>query len=364
MEGTLSKFFRLQFAPPRFLSMPAMGIDISVSGIKAVSLKETSKGLILDQFGEEPLPEGAIVRGEIENHEAIIQVLKTIRKKYGVERANITLPEARTYLFEADVQGKEKQEWHTQVEQHLDEYIPLPPGEVVFDFVPVMEKEGQTHLAGVGVARRIVDLSLSVFDEADISVESIEAETFAIPRAVLPRGNTETVLIIDFGRMTTKLIVATRGIPLFATTLDIGGHAITLAIQKHAEVSEEEAKRVKIEQGLIVDGTESGYLDAMISTVSVIREEIVKRLEYWQGRATEGGVHAPVTRAILVGGNASLRGFAEYLETSLRVPVELGDVFVNLAGRDEWLPEIPYTESLAYATVVGLALRRYTNADV
>ena len=152
--------------------------------------------------------------------------------------------------------------------------------------------------------------------------------------------------------------------PLLATTLDIGGHAITLAIQKFANVSEEEAKKIKAEQGLVVGENEGGYLDAMISTVSVIREEIVKRLEYWQAQAGQSPFRSPVTRAILIGGNASLRGFAEYLESSLHIPVELGDVFSNLAGRDAWLPEIDYTESLAYSTVVGLALRRYHHTDV
>jgi Tfp pilus assembly PilM family ATPase len=65
----------------------------------------------------------------------------------------------------------------------------------------------------------------------------------------------------------------------------------------------------------------------------------------------------PVTHAILVGGNASVRGLSEYLEGALRVPVVSGDVFTNLASRDAWIPSLDYTESLAYATAIGLALR-------
>ena len=97
----------------------------------------------------------------------------------------------------------------------------------------------------------------------------------------------------------------------------------------------------------------------MLSTVSVIREEIIRRLDYWQSRSAAGGVHEPVTRAILAGGNATVRGLPEYLETSLKIPVELGDVFVNLAPRESWLPPLDYLESLAYGTAIGLALREY-----
>lgn len=359
MPGMFNRFLRVQFAPPRFLSMPTAGIDISVSGIKVVSLKETYKGLILDTFGEEPLPEGAIVGGEITDHAVVIETLKRIAKKYNVQNANITLPEARSYLFEASVTGHTPEEWKTEVEQHLDEYIPLPSSEVTFDVTPLSTDSEKTHLVGVGVARRVVDLALSVFDEAHIGVQAIEGETFAAPRALLPHGNQETVLIIDFGRTTTKLVIVNKRIPVFATTLDIGGHALTLAIQKALGVTEEEAKKVKAERGLIAGNENDEYLAAMLTTVSAIREEIVKRLQYWQERAVTGTPHEPVTKAILAGGNATVRGLSEYLESALHVPVELGDVFTNLAKREVWLPPVEYMESLAYATAIGLALRKH-----
>jgi Tfp pilus assembly PilM family ATPase len=97
----------------------------------------------------------------------------------------------------------------------------------------------------------------------------------------------------------------------------------------------------------------------MLSTVSTIREEILRRLDYWQTRAVASGAHEPVSRALIIGGNATLKGLPEYLAAGLKMPVDLGDVFTNLASRDHWLPPVDYTESLAYATAIGLALRQY-----
>ncbi len=360
MNGAFTRFLRAEFAPPSYLSQPTAGIDISASGIKLAVLKERSHGLELAAFEDVGLPEGAIVGGEITDSKAVIEALKTLTKPYRVATANITLPEARTYLFEAEVPGRSMRELRTAVEQHLDEYVPLPPAEVVFDIVPVVRTGDTTHVVGVGVAHRVVDLALSVFDEAGIRVRSIEGETFGVPRALLPTGNSETVLIIDIGRTTTKLDIVSHRIPVFATTLDIGGQALTSAVQKYFGVTEEEAKRVKAERGLVPSEENAEYLASMLSTVSVIREEVTKRLEYWQGRAAVGSAHEPVTRAILAGGNATLRGLPEYLESTLKVPVELGDVFTNLASRDHWLPPIDYMESLAYATAIGLALREHS----
>jgi len=216
-------------------------------------------------------------------------------------------------------------------------------------------------VVGIGYARRVADATMQVFEDAGIEVRSLESETFALPRAILPHGDTETVMIIDIGKTTTKLLVVSHRLPRFATTLEVGGHALTLAVQKHFGVTEEEAKRVKAEQGLVAGTDNAEYQAAMLTTVSVIREEIVRRLDYWQSRAGQIPAHEPVTRAILVGGNATVRGLPEYLGASLKIPVELGDVFKNLASRDDWLPQVDYMESLAYGTAVGLALREYVS---
>jgi Tfp pilus assembly PilM family ATPase len=167
------------------------------------------------------------------------------------------------------------------------------------------------------------------------------------------------VLIIDIGKSSTKLLVVSKRLPRLATTLDIGGHALTLAVQKYFGVTEEEAKRVKAERGLTPGPDNDEYIAAMLSTLSVIREEILRRIDYWNSRQSAVAEHEPVSRAIIVGGNATVRGLPEYLEVSLKIPVELGDVFTNLAPRTDWLPPIDYMESLAFGTAIGLALREY-----
>lgn len=359
----VSEFFRaarIAFPPPRYLNEPAVGIDISTSGIKMVRTTLRPHGLELAASDACPLPSGAFAGGEIADHGAVVKALLTVAKRQNIHTAQVSLPESKAYLFETDVTGKGPGEWCTAVEQHVDEYVPLPPAEVAFDLVPVAKNADATHVAGVGYARRVVDETLRAFDDAGIGVSSLEGETFSVPRALLPHGDQETVLIIDIGKTTSKLIIVEARIPRFATTLDIGGHSLTLAVQKHFGVTEEEARRIKADRGLIAGGTGSDeYIAAMLSTVSAIREEIVRRLDYWQTRAASAALHKPVSRVLLAGGNATLLGLPEYLEAALKVPVGLADVFTNFASRDYWLPPMNYMESLAYATAIGLALRTY-----
>lgn len=356
-QNLLSRITRLEFAPPRYLALPAAGIDVSASGVKLAVVEERLHGFELVRYGAERLPLEAIKGGEITDRAAIVNAVRSLARAHGVRFANIALSESRSYLFEAEVPGTDQKAWCTSIETRLDEYVPLPPSEVAFDAVPLGRSGDATRVLGVGYAHRVIEEALSVFDEAGITVRSVENEMFSVPRALMAPEDTDTVLVIDIGRTTTKLAIVAGQVPRFATTLDVGGHALTLAVQKHFGVSEEEAKRVKAERGIVRTEENAEYLAAMLSTVSVIREEIMRRLEYWQSRAAAGSTHEPVTRAILIGGNATVRGLSEYLETSLKVPVALGDVFTNLAPKEHWLPPLDYLESLAYATALGLALR-------
>lgn len=340
------------------MALPLAGVDLSTSGVKAVRLTEGTHGLMLDHYVEARLPAGAFTDGEIVDRASVVEALKMAAEAAGISAANVALPESKSYLFETAVPGADKPERRVAIEQHLDEYVPLPPEEVVFDFLSSGKNErDEVLVTGIGFARRIVDGTLSVFDEAGIGVRALEGETFASSRALLSYGDESSVLIIDVGKTTTKISIVVRHIPRFATTINIGGHALTLAVQKYFGVTESEARKVKSERGIMPDPGNDEYIAAMMSTVSAIRDEISKHLSYWQERAIPGSLREPVTHALLVGGNASVRGLPEYLEGTLRIPVAAGDVFTNLASRDTWVPSLDYTESLAYATAIGLALR-------
>lgn len=360
MSLALSERVRAAFAPPRYLMPPLSGIDLSVSGVKAVRLAQDSRGITLAGYAETRLPAGAFADGEITDRAAVVEAIIAAAKEADISTANAALPESKSFLFETTASGSSSAEWRITVEQHLDELIPLPPAETDFDIVEVGRDEcGDARVVGIGLAQRIVDDTLSVFDEAGISLPAIEGETFAMARALLPLGDTSTALVIDIGKTTTKISIIAGRIPRFATTIGIGGHALTLAVQKYFSVTETEARKVKAERGIVPAPGNEEYLAAMLSTVAAIRDEISRRLEYCQDKVAAQG-HEPVSHAILIGGNASVRGLPEYLEGALQIPVAVGDVFTNLSSRDRWVPSLDYTESLAYATAIGLALYDHT----
>ena len=357
MSSVLFERIRSTLAPPRYLAAPLSGIDLSTSGVKAVRLVEGLHGLVLAKYIEERLAPGAFVDGEIADRVAVTNAIIAAAKAADIFAANVALPESRSFIFESVVPGSTPDEWRIGIEQHLDELVPLPPTETTFDIVKIGNGEqGSAQISGVGFARRIVDETLSIFDTAHLEVRAFEEETFSMARALLPSGDESTALLIDIGKTTTKVAIVTKRIPRFSTTIGIGGHAFTLAVQKYFGVTEEEARKVKAERGITPSKGNEEYLAAMLSTASAIRDEISHCLDYWQEKSSRERAHEPISHAILSGGNASIKGLPEYFEGIFKIPVVSGDVFTNFASRDVWIPSLTYTESLAYATAIGLAL--------
>jgi type IV pilus assembly protein PilM len=358
MSAALVRHLHTAFAPPQYLAPPLAGVDVSASGVKAVRLRETAHGLVLDRYADIPLPPSAFLNGELSDRAAVKKALIEACTTTGIHTATVSLPEAKSYLFETTVSGETKAEWRLQIEQHLEELVPLPPPMTAFDVTPVGQAPNHdTRVLGIGFARAVVEGIIEVCDEAELEARALESENFAMARALLPKHDESTALIIDIGKTTTKLSIVSRCLPRFATTIAVGGHALTIAIQKNFGVTEEEARKIKSEQGILPVPGKEEFLGTMLSTISAIRDEVVTRLEYWQAKAAPGSAHEPVTHAIIAGGNATIRGLQEYMESALNLPVMTGNVFTNFASTEAWLPQINYNESLAFATALGLALR-------
>ncbi len=65
-----------------------------------------------------------------------------------------------------------------------------------------------------------------------------------------------------------------------------------------------------------------------------------------------------VQKIWLSGGGASLKGLAGFLSSEFKIPVELGNPWINILPEPlKEVPQLPFEESLKYTTALGLGLR-------
>ena len=337
--------------------MPAAGIDISQGSIKMVLLKEHGDVTELKSFGEVPLPEGVIVDGDIELEDKIVEVLRSFRLRHGVRYASASLPEKKAYIYQTLVPHEAKN-LKDGVEFDFEAHVPLPPKEAVFDYEVVRAVEAGTIVAVTAYAKRIVQSYQSAFQKSGIMLRSLEVESQALARATVSKADrARTVLMIDFGKHTTRIAIVDHGAVSFTATVDVGGDALTQAVMKRMNVPEAEAEKIKNEKGFLMSADNKELVETLLSTVSVVKDEVVKHLSYWNKPSVDDFPRKPVERAIICGGNANLRGFPEYLEGFVNVPVSIANVWSNAFSFDTYIPTMHFSDSLEYATAIGLALR-------
>ena len=99
----------------------------------------------------------------------------------------------------------------------------------------------------------------------------------------------------------------------------------------------------------------------MIPALTDLIEQIKRYLSYYQTHASHE--HLPpngkgVSKIFLCGGGANLKRLTDFLSTELKIPVELGNPWINILPEPlKEVPELPFEKSLSYTTALGLALR-------
>lgn len=359
--GMLSR----SFPRPKLLFPPAAGVDISDTSIKWLSLEGVPGGRRIRSWGYEPIEPGIVVNGVVRDVQRLSEALRAVKGKLGTECVHVALPEESAYVFSMHVpEDSSREQIFSMIEFELEGRVPIPPSAAVYDFdVIVKHDDGVGKEIGVSVfPREFVESYIQVFSLAKIPLLSLEVEARSVGRAVTSGEASEAImLLVDFGRLRTGFAVLKRGIPIFTSTVGVGGETIDLGVAEKLSLSPRETDVFKNEQGLNAkEGRASPGVEAITGTVSALADEVVRHYRYWDTRRNEHGERmTPVERVFLLGGSANLKGLADYIAARVQVECIRPNVWAHVCSFDEYIPPIDRRMSLRFATAVGLALRNF-----
>ncbi len=348
--------------PPNYLRMQAVGVDISDRSVKYIELTPHNGESKIGRFGEISLAPGIIEDGRIVHSSALVAELSKLSKEKGITFVRAALPEEQVYFFQMKVPNGEEKELYTSIELSLEEHVPIPALDTVFDFDVVSKTAESTLVVVTAVARSVVESYSSTFAEAGLTLLSLELEAEATNRAVVHKDDPTAHMIIDFGRMRTGISVVYGGTVHFTSTVSVGGQMLTDTLVKNFKISVEEAEMMKREYGMRRNSPRQDLFSVLLNNIAVLRDEINKHFIYWHTHNDENGMpRPPIEQIILVGGDSNLAGLKDYLSASLKVPAMVGDVWMNVPLVRDIVPEISKNDSLGYATAVGLALHDFSH---
>ena len=342
----------------------AVGLDIGSSSIKVIHLKEDRKGVHLQAFDMAMLPPEAVVDGALMNFTAIVEKIKELvqTSRIRTRDVGVSVSGHSVIIKKISLPEMTAEELEESIQWEAEQYIPFDIKDVNVDVQIINPKAGQGQMDVLLVAAKkdVIHDYVSVVAEAGLRTAVVDVDTFAIQNMFeLNYGfpPNETVALVNVGAAVININVIANGITTFTRDISMGGGLLTAEIQKHLNVSYEEAEHYKTAgEGNITNSTIAREVQILSEKVSqTLVTEIQRSLDFYAATT----VNADIARIYLSGGSAQLPPLIRALERNLEVPVELVNPFKNIII-DPRKFDVDLLQRMApvAAVVVGLGLRK------
>jgi Tfp pilus assembly PilM family ATPase len=307
------------FPTPKFLDIPFAGLSISDSAVRCIQFGRKGGKLYIEKYTEKTILPNTIVSGQINNQDEVVRILSEVKKELNLSYVKISLPEERAYLFTAKIPVIEQKEIRSAVESKIEENVPVSPLELVFDYNLYYHKQKE-HLdvCVSALPRTLVDQYVDMANKSGLSLLTLEIESQAIIRSLLPPHAEGTVLVVHFSPDKVGLYVSSFRLVCFTSTI----------------TTREQSS----------------------NSSSVLVQEIKKLFTYWHTLKDNIDKEERKISQVIVCGEKFEDSMISFLSSHIEVPVVVGNVWTNVLDIDSTLPEITFSDSLRYAASVGLAL--------
>src|SRR5471032_2662109 len=172
---------------------PLVGLDISTSSVRLVELAVDGKdGYRLERYAAEPLPRGAVVDGNIENMDQVVDAVRRVWKKSGTRTKLVALGMPPASVITKKIilpAGMSEDQLEVQVESEASQYIPFALDEVSLDFDvigPAANSPEDIEVMLAASRREKVEDRVAIAEASGLKATVMDIESYAA-RAALDR---------------------------------------------------------------------------------------------------------------------------------------------------------------------------------
>lgn len=346
----------------------AFGLDISDLSLKIVFLKKHRREIRLESFSRKEIPSGIIKEGKIQKKDDLIKIIKEAVKKVEGKKLKTkyvvcSLPEQHAFVKVIQLPKMKLTEAREAVKWEAEANIPISIEEVYLDWElvePVANHLDHLDILINAVPKTLVNDYVEVLKKASLRPIALEVESMGTTRSLIKgQVGRKPILIVDLGANRTSFIIFSGYAIRFTTSISISNRQMIGAIAKSLRMTNEEAWKLKVRVGLSgKKGNE--VLTILLPTLNSLVQRIKEYIVFHREHATphEHGSAGEISKILLCGGGANLRGLPQFLSERLKIPSVCGNPWVNILKPPiKEIPKLSYQESLTYTTVLGLALR-------
>ena len=331
-----------------------IGLDVGSYSVKAVAVQPNKGRMTLMGYSQQRIGE-----------QDVAVVIRQVIDQLGLKPSNLVSSVSGRSVIVRQVETPRLAD--NELRNHIlidaDKYIPFGIDEVVIDFQPLPEKEGEEKnnqdVQLVAVRRGFIEDHVGTLNNAGIHPKAIDVDLFAICNAYEVFGPVQSpddspcVALVDIGasKVCVAIVKGTR--LLFTREFYLAGNEITDAIARQFAEQPEEVEELKLNPGESLQS----LIDAAMPAIEDLANEIRLSFDYVEGQYDE-----EVNTIVLSGGSSQLGSIGDILGNILSKSV---CVFDGLAGLDldPKRYDIQTLESNAPSLMVALGLAVHLAGD-
>lgn len=342
-----------------------VGIDIGSHAVKAVLLSQGNNSYVLEDFAIEPMPRGAVVDREIQDIEAVGNVIAKIRKKINssvkLAAAAVSGQTVITKIIYMDVTLSEE-ELASQIEIEADSLIPYPLDEVSLDFESLdVNKSDPSKINVLLSAARTesIEARVAALEAGKFEAKVIDVESYALSRSyelclpILPDdAKDKMVAIVDLGANMTLFSATKAGESVYSRDQIFGGEQYTRSIVSYYNKSFDEAEYAKVTGDL----PPNYRFEVLAPFHTILVQQIRRAIQMF---LTSSGFEK-VDYLVVSGGTAMVEGIEELLSEELGIHTVIANPFDFMTVSDSLDQNEIKSKAPQLLVAAGLALRSFT----
>ncbi len=287
------------------------GVDVGSAGVKVVAARPGPPPRVFAAAAV-PLAPGAVADGIVVDPGAVAEPLRSaVRRGRAVTAVGVQQAVVRLLRFPR----MSERELDGALQWEAEKFIPWT-GETCLDRVILPSASGdEMEVLLVAAQRRAVDALVAAFRGAGARLAAVDLEALAAQRALVALGlvpdpDAGVFALVDLGEAATRVVIFSRGVPVVARAISLGGGEFTRAVAAALDAPEVEAEEMKRRWGVTED---SPAFAAVRPLAERLASEIWRSLEFFLLLNSS----VDLEKVFLIGGNALQPGMPALLEEYL-----------------------------------------------
>jgi type IV pilus assembly protein PilM len=354
------------------LAKKFIALDMGGHSLKLAEVQQVGEKVVLLRYGIQRLPLGKGPEGKLDEEELASLIRKGLKDmKAGAAKGACEVGGPWTVTRHLIVPDLADEEMREGIRWGFRGEFPFALDDALIDFFKLdtfknAEGEREAEIIAAVATREVVERQVERLKRCGLKPSFISLPAFSLMQAyrfTQPPPWAETVVLIDLGHKSSKIAILKEGKVKFFREVAVAGDFFTQALvgtheghQGQVEVDEAKAERIKVQVGLVEEGTPNRWVEGIPlelvqrrlgSVADRLLLEVERSLNYYKNQFKDYNIH----RILLTGGGSQLKGIFRYLEQGLEIPVQPWDgmgplILKKKIDRDRFQASLPFMINL------------------